>query len=260
MAIRLSAGTQSNEKLDYGKVTPALMIGPFFLDWKEDSLVLPEEIADEGLVFALDLCLIADPAQDPVIVEICRIIADYNCSRYFHEQTCGHQQFVDHVLNKLRESKGSEFRDEKGYVQRFLTDLQEGCGPHVHPSKIQLRYQYKNDKLAEERIFTNHRDFDEYASQMLNSITREEWQSLKEEFFYLRAIDRTFWLRYYALTQESSTISEDQSVFKPWFDENDCQCPFQDPFATGTITNNPQSKTWMEECDEIRKRLVQLPE
>jgi len=194
----------------YGFVHTALQIGPYILDWNDSSLVIPYPLAgNEDALFAIDLEWLPDSTSVDLVMltnlAICSI--EWMTTRTYDIKDCNCQHFVDALLQVLDIELNFN-----GEAKNFMEKIQKAVDPS-------FRFKYKDQE------FGNHQALDTFLAQIdVPSLDLEDQKLLK-------AYDRAFWLRYYAIKSEKTNLTEiDIKKYK-----SDSVCYFGDPSTTGTF-------------------------
>jgi len=178
---------------DLGMVHTAIQIGPVILEWNDSSVVLPcasYEWSNCRVLLALDIATLprANFEKD-LLQDVCEVVAHWNCNYEYNQYTNHCQAFSTDILQAL----GLSGRFD-GKIKTFLTTV--GL---KDPKEINFEYQIKGDSVPGK--FATHNQLDNFCHDKTSLLTPGS-----EDFRLLKAIDRVFWIRYYAVS-ESTTIS-----------------------------------------------------
>jgi len=196
------------KNFEYGTAHAAVLCGPFILSWDDSSLSIPSRSAEEfdgGKSIASIDSGEYDMEKNFIIKTLSRVVTDWNANKTYSVINCNCQHFVDHLLEEL--GMKNPFHPK---MKTFLKSIQ------TDPQNIQYKY---TDSSNEEIVFHTHEELDNYCFE--RSLNDEDRQLLK-------AFDRMFWFKYYALVKKDSDLNE----LKPYIDRN---CPFGNPQGSTLI-------------------------
>lgn len=157
-----------------------------------------------------------------ILKKLSRVVTDWNANKTYSVINCNCQHFVDHLLEEL--GMKNPFHPKMSKIT-FLEDITKKLiliketflkSIQTDPQNIQYKY---TDSSNEEIVFHTHEELDNYCSE--RSLNDEDTQLLK-------AFDRMFWFKYYALVKKGSDLNE----LKPYIDRN---CPFGNPQGSTLI-------------------------
>lgn len=189
------------------KLRCAVVIGPFYLEWNETSLVVPRkcflkayELVDEGI-------LLGSCDANEALNRICDIICDFNGKRTYEENGCNCVTFLDEVMEKfkdvinytlppcidqlLRNMRSVGFvnmdvyltSDNMAVFSDFFDSHTEGKSPGLVVDMNTMTVNFRNHKTLDQFIYLV-REKDPYGYEFRDLLP------------LLRIMDSVFWVRH----------------------------------------------------------------
>jgi hypothetical protein len=205
----------------YGMFHSALIVGPWYLEWNDSSLVIPRMCYAGAAVIAADVQKYFRGPQVKVAVDrIASVIAHWNSSRHYSSTKDNCQTFIDELCEVLDIQL-----DFKGALGQFLQTLRKTgqCEPtySIQPSMQNLLgLPFATCK------FESHRDLDNFVNLVRSKMpTYFEMDPIgQDDWHLLKSFDRAYWLR---RAKESKNPD-----YAPH------ECPFNDPELSGSLTKD----------------------
>lgn len=223
----------------------AIMIGPFILEWNSFEICIPRKCVSKAAVMVSDIeTNFSLSKMDKILPSLAKLIVEYNINYGYH---------------KKGESQNVKFKNSQEFVEDVLKLIQLDINK-ISPPLLQLlknikKYGYtkldfvmspifRNTFNIDEKsvCFTSHEQLDLFVNR-LNKINSNFSIQFKDEYTFLKGIDRAFWLKYNSLLELPKKIEKQlKDKYQPWIkeiydedlDETDEQisCPFKDPSKT----------------------------
>eukprot|EP01027_Heterolobosea_sp_BB2_P018448 GEZU01025983.1.p1 GENE.GEZU01025983.1~~GEZU01025983.1.p1 ORF type:complete len:222 (-),score=54.64 GEZU01025983.1:77-742(-) len=212
----------------------ALIIGPWYLEWTDSSLVIPRRIGSRMAFIAADLHELASRNDFADLADtIADVVVDWNVNYLYKnislssnhpDKKVGNcQDFVEAMLKALN----INFDFNSGALGNFISDIRQygNCEMKFKPSvDFKKRFQIFEKSMT----FDSHAELDTFVDDIM-SVCPNFLLDFKDEYTLLKAFDRAYWLRH----MKKASVSQ----FKPLSKtnsagESQCCCPFGDPRDT----------------------------
>jgi len=226
--------------LQYGMFHASLIIGPFYLEWGDNSMTIVRQKSSAKAVFAIDVAKIKGLNEVANAIDnISQVCSYWNGNKTYDNTECNCQHFVTTILEQL-ELRNEFEKNLRGPVLEYMNRLknQGVCDMRYTLDRdiIQLILESEcNDEIKElvQRFpsikFTNHALLDQLVSVILENYPHFP-EDRKYEYMMLKAFDRAFWLQ-----RQSAKKENDESVM-PWTLSGKCMCPFSE--TVDEVVNN----------------------
>jgi len=194
-----------------GAVHTAVQIGNVILEWDDSSICLPTSTRIWGnyrALCALDIATLpADQVRELYFDKLSQLIAKWNGTmKYDQLNNC--QVFTEEVLEVLDMKKSMS-----GRIENFLRNLAV-----QDPKALIFTFVYKDEKYA----FESHVDLDNFCHKIRPENGSENWRLLK-------AMDRVFWLRQFAISNEETMDKTMQKCLLEKYSSIGDTCYFRSP-------------------------------
>ncbi|KAG2392335.1 hypothetical protein C9374_012587 [Naegleria lovaniensis] len=220
--------------MDYGMFHTALIVGVYYIEWVDSSLVTVRKKSSSKAVFATDIGTISGQEKvNDAFFKLSELICDWNRTRQYDNKTANCQHFCTEAIEKLGLSDAFEKIAGQGPLKEYLTRLKTtgACDMSYRISQDVKETILQSDNAPDELkeflntsgnalTFHSHKILDQFVH-----ILQEEDPLYfdREPFDYvlLKAYDRAFWLR-----SQSKGSGNDSSHY--WTNPNTgaCMCPF----------------------------------
>ncbi|KAF0972599.1 hypothetical protein FDP41_008848 [Naegleria fowleri] len=204
----------------FGLFHSALVVGPWYLEWNDSSLIVPRKCYSGAAVLAADVDRsFKGPQVGEALEKISNIICNWNANMMYSQQKANCQHFVDEICLAL----GIELKF-KGALGDYCEKLRTFGSCELNYS-IPKELKEKCEFTKETWKFTSHSQLDDFV----HTICKKDplyFEKRQDDWSLLKSFDRAFWLRYY-----KNKKSDD---FKPCSNG----CPFSDPATSGSIMEN----------------------
>ncbi|KAG2373290.1 hypothetical protein C9374_012279 [Naegleria lovaniensis] len=204
----------------FGLFHSALVVGPWYLEWNDSSLIVPRKCYSGAAVLAADVDRsFKGPQVGEALDKISNIICNWNSNMMYSQQKANCQHFVDEICSAL----GIELKF-KGALGDYCEKLRTFGSCELNytiPKELKEKCEFTQETWK----FTSHAQLDDFV----HTICKKDplyFEKRQDDWSLLKSFDRAFWLRYY-----KNKKSED---FKPCSNG----CPFSDPATSGSIMEN----------------------
>eukprot|EP01080_Neovahlkampfia_damariscottae_P000026 gene26-4277_t len=231
---------------EFEEFYPALMIGPWLLEWNKDEIIIPKACVSESAVLTADLpSLISFDNINEILEKIAKCIIYWNTNKQFCLHPTDEKQgnsfdFVEDLMKIIGSSLPTD-----GPIGEFLRDSKR-LG--MTKLEFKLSTEFKNHFGLKKDIekFRTHQQLDSYVDNLLE-IDEELPSKFSSEYLFLKGIDRAFWMKSFHYENEIHQLNEDQKISSEEkiqqlksLNENvekfkDSYCPFSDPRKTKSI-------------------------
>ncbi|KAL9644818.1 hypothetical protein ABK040_009276 [Willaertia magna] len=207
----------------FGLFHSALIVGPWYLEWNDSSLIVPRKCYSGAAVLAADVerCF-HGPQVGQALEKIGQVICDWNATMLYSQKKANCQHFVDELCRVL----GIELKF-KGALGEYCEKLRSNgsCKLNYYICKeLKEKCGFEQDVIQ----FETHAQLDQFVKEILekHSIYFDMSKSGQDDWLLLKSFDRAFWLRHFKTKKHDD--------FKP------CEsgCPFGDPSQSGSIIEN----------------------
>lgn len=80
----------------------ALTIGPWYLEWNESNLAIPQKCCAKAIIYSEDIGKIMSfKDMDKALPVVARVVSDWNVSKTYNDQLCNSYHFVYELLTAL---------------------------------------------------------------------------------------------------------------------------------------------------------------
>jgi hypothetical protein len=205
----------------FGMFHSALVVGPWYLEWNDSSLIVPRKCYAGAAVLAADVDkFFKGPQVNEAIDRITRVICDWNSNKQYSQYGVNCQHFVDELCKVLEINL--EF---KGALGNFIQELRK-------TGQCELEYTLTPElqKILgvdySRRRFKTHRELDDFVTMVrtksplyydIDPVGKDDW-------ILLKSFDRGFWLRHFK--------NLDAVEHQPH------ECPFSNPTVSGSLAPN----------------------
>ena len=208
---------------EFGMFHTAIIIGPWYLEWTDSSLVIPRKLHSSMALLSADVetgALLQNKTFDDICLTIAEVVCRWNINKVYcninlkKKKDYGNcQEFIEDVMNALN----IKFQNKGGAFWDFLNKMKKRgqCKMEFLPSKG-FRKAFKVDKRY---TFDTHIELDTFVTRISNVNDIALQIDYKEEYKLLKSFDRAFWLRHF----KKPSLEK----FKPLGN-----CPFKDPRKT----------------------------
>lgn len=217
----------------FGLFHTALLIGPWKLEFNDNSLCIPKCCVSKAAIITMDIGSLSTLQDVESSIEtICRVITDWNTKRTYKEipknkdKEGNCQSFVEELLKALKIKLNLH-----GPIGEFLKKMREkGKSELVFEYGSVFAKKYGLEGSTKSKVFQMHKELDELVLKLKSKNTKF---SETEEYQLLKSFDRAFWLRLFA-TKESQ---ENYKLFTYLEIDGKCACPFENPLETYSIVH-----------------------
>jgi len=215
----------------------ALQIGPYILEWDENSIVVPAKVATRPIVLALD---IVEPISvlkyDELVGKMIDVILHWNVNMNYrpwpeNQKVSGNS---DNFVMSLLAKTGLRLvmpPNMKSFVDSLRT--RDPSHPFSVDIFVQFDFQKKAEMVSPYITITDHAQLDDIVKRALVKDPNVA-KNNRAEWDFLRALDRGFYMN----TEFYTNALKDESVSKKHGDSynkklNQCkpsskECPFKD--------------------------------
>jgi len=234
-----------NDSSEFGFFHVALGIGPWKIEFNNNSLCIPRTLSGSAAMICADLETIATIDElDYVRDRLADVIVKWNTSMHYCKKAVENggncQNFIDDVLHHL--GLAYKLQQVPPCLRTYLIRLRQGGYGEM---EMEPDYDFaKTFKIQFKRyVFRSHQELDEFVNHLTAVEPDFQWR-YKYEYYMLKAFDRAFWLKHLAMPQiknyqpllllESSTSTTDvdnkeaTNNVKKSINLNHC-CAFGDP-------------------------------
>lgn len=215
----------------FGIFHTAIIVGPFILEWTENSLCVPKRVGIATALLTADVCEFQKTKDRSVLDKLAKLIVQWNIEKEYcsfrltgkHENEGNCQDFVEAIMKTL----GVSFTPQ-GPLKHCIDEMRSKgvCDLTYRPSPVvQSKYG-----LKEVYSFKTHTELDEFGKHLISCDLMFKVDH-KSDWELLKAFDRAFWVRN---LKEPDNPNYCSSV-KEGPDSQKTACPFGDPMTTGTF-------------------------
>eukprot|EP01080_Neovahlkampfia_damariscottae_P009363 gene9363-1574_t len=215
-----------NINSQFGLFHTALIIGPYYLDWTEQELVIPKTVMKSKRSFmSIDVTEIPVKNIDEIVDSLADVISEWNVY-YKYSQMNGDrrgncQDFVDAIFEKLNIKY-----EPKGILAEYLKIIRnKGKSTPIFSPDDDFKKKFKTEEIE----FKSHKEVDKYVLDLLK-IDPDFENSYPDEYKLLKSFDRGFWLREF----DELAKMKDKHKIREYLDEEK-SCCFKDPRRTGSF-------------------------
>jgi hypothetical protein len=208
----------------FGLFHTALIIGRWYLEWNDSSLVIPRRCFSNAAVFAADISKTFRGIElNDALEKMAEFICEWNTSYEYSSTSRNCQTFVDELCRKL----GIDL-SFTGSLANYINQCRTtGNGDLKFPLTEELKRVLKTD--ADYAKFNTHIELDKFVDK-INDIYPTYFDQHPDDRLLLKSFDRAFWLRYF--NEKNNNDCKPEEVNESNFYSS---CPFQHPYQTCSI-------------------------
>jgi len=215
-----------NMSPQFGFFHTALIVGPWYLEWTNSSLIIPRRCTSTAALLAADVGTEFSGIEVHKAAQvIAEKVAEWNASYEYsqHHKNCQH--FVDEICSSL----GIEL-NFGGALQNYIKQCRTygRCEiKYIVPEEIQKALEMTDNEIE----FKAHIELDDFVRQVANTLP-DYFPANTDDWMLLKSFDRAFWLRSFRYPTRSEYMPTEcsQETFHT-------SCPFNHPRATNSIVN-----------------------
>ena len=213
-----------NLKKEFGMFHTALIIGPWYLEWTDSSLIIPRKLYSSMAFFCADIentGELKNKSFDYITHKIARVVCKWNTKKTYcnvnikKKKNLGNcQEFVEEVMQSL----GIKINKE-GAFGKYLDNVKSRgqCEMVFEPSKEFIK---KFKLVVNSYKFKDHVELDNFVMMLKRKDDIAFVMDFPGDYKVLKSFDRAFWLRHFKRPSDNR--------FRPSI----ASCPFDDPRKT----------------------------
>jgi hypothetical protein len=213
----------------FGLFHSALIVGPWYLEWNDSSLIVPRKCYSGAAVIAADIekQFTGSLQVKEVLDKMADVICHWNATYTYSQKDRNCQAFVDDICAALNiELKFG------GSLNEYLKQLRKN-------GRCALKFYLtptlqKTLGMTESSVtFANHKELDKFVHTINEKDSMYLDITAPDDKVLLKSFDRAFWLRYFKSKTEEDWAPEevDEKTYHT-------SCPFSHPNATKSIVQN----------------------
>jgi hypothetical protein len=213
---------------------PALIVGPWLLEWNPSEVVIPTACTSENAALAVDISSnVTIENVESMLKEISKNIVEWNTKKQFSLNPNDPKQgnsfdFVEDLTSVIGVSLPT-----KGPIGEFLSSAKKSG---LTKFEYNLSFRFKNHyKIQLDTVkFKTHSDLDEFVDYLVE-LDGELELKFPQEFEYLKGLDRGFWMKESHVKETIITEDENTNIQSPKMTPRknyEICCPFGDPKKT----------------------------
>ncbi len=210
----------------FGFFHTALIVGPWYLEWTNSSLIVPRRCTSTAALFA------ADVGREFSGIEVHKaadIIADkvieWNTKYEYSQNHKNCQHFVDEVCEAL----GIEL-NFGGALQNYIKQCRTfgTCEiKYIIPDEVRTALDLKDKEIE----FKTHAQLDDFVRSVAGKLP-DFFPANPDDWMLLKSFDRAFWLRVFRFPTKV-----EYAPHECHHETYSTSCPFGHPRATNSIVN-----------------------
>jgi hypothetical protein len=215
----------------FGLFHSALIVGPWYLEWNDSSLIVPRKCYSGAAILAADVSKEFKGGKEvkDALDKMADVICRWNGNYQYSQNTKNCQTFVDELCKEL----GIDL-NFTGALGEYLVQLRKN-------GQCELKY-FIPDELKQlmgiedkYKKFSTHQELDDFVRAVLEKDTTYFDVVAPDDWTLLKSFDRAFWLRYFkdktAPTWRPRSVDDDGATYQT-------TCPFGHPHATHSMAEN----------------------
>ncbi|KAG2381507.1 hypothetical protein C9374_006496 [Naegleria lovaniensis] len=218
----------ASKKTTYGMFHTALIVGPWYIEWGDSSIVVPRSRSSSKAVFTIDVGRIEGHENiSQALKALATLCCRWNCRKMYHNETCNCQHFVEEIISTLQLTSSFE-KAIKGPIRLYFDklkskgvcdmtyevsqDIRQKILEHEHTSDDLKQLLKQHSKIE----FKTHAILDEFV-QLVKELSPLYFQFSGEyEYQLLKGFDRAFWLRHSSLKANQTLLRCRECIQKLW--------------------------------------------
>jgi hypothetical protein len=212
---KILSHTTEARKQKYGMFHTAVSIGPLYLEWVNNGLVIPRICRSRRALIAADLDeMILLSSNNNAMDRIAEVISRWNGHYQYNQRSSNCQHFVDDLLNTIR-GTDTPYINSEDPLSQFLTSMRNNGSSDLQFT-MSPRLQLLSKSTSPIIKFKTHNELDLFLNKVTmdlegsNYLRNDEYGKL--ELRLLKSFDRAFWLKR---------------------DDSKHSCPFGNPYLCG---------------------------
>jgi len=225
-----------NLQHEFGIFHTAIIVGPWYLEWTDSSLVIPRKLYSSMALLTADLdnTTMKELSMDQVSDRLSKVVTKWNL----------HKEYLNYSLRGKKKEQGNchDFVEDvikaldisiptSGAFATFLKKMKEHgqCEMEFTPS---AEFREKFELKASSYKFDTHQELDQFVHRLNTVNELALMMDYSQELTLLKSFDRAFWLRH--LKHPHMAEYKPMGIDTPGYPHlSDCQkCPFRDPTET----------------------------
>ncbi|KAL9644975.1 hypothetical protein ABK040_004468 [Willaertia magna] len=222
------------KSMDYGMFHTALIVGVYYIEWVDSSLVTVRKKSSSKAVFCIDVGKVSGQDNcNELFKKLSKLVTEWNKTKEYDNKTANCQHFCTEAIEVMGLKDAYEKNVNQGPLKEYLLRLKNtgACEMSYKISQDVKETLCESENINEELLeflkdsgnaltFSKHRQLD-----MFVHLLQEEDPLYfdREPFDYalLKAYDRAFWLR-------SQSKGHDHDACHYWEEGSTglCLCPF----------------------------------
>jgi len=167
------------------KFITAITIGPFYLEWNESNLIIPQKCCSKAIVYSEELGKVVSRKMiDGALSQVASFVTTWNHGRLYSELTCNCYHFVSELLTELNVMKPVSGR----LFENFMIQIESQGSAEMCFTNPQKQYVGMNssratssysDKQSECLSTPTHRELDEFLWHNLQYLESDDIMMFK---------------------------------------------------------------------------------
>lgn len=174
----------------------------------------------KSAIVAFDLGNV-EPSED-MLRNISKVAFRWNTTKLYNNKENNCQHFVDDILKSINVDIDKFF---SGALGKYMNLLRMG---KTCAMEFPIPKPFQSDMKMSNITFTSHQMLDDFVRDIIQLDSKFE-EKYPSDYQLLKAFDRAFWLRYYAMTSKESKEKEGMDVVRPCSKKG---CVFEEPTKT----------------------------